>query len=233
MANPYVQLETHCADEAPRQRKHVWALCGILGAAVVLVLCSLGSGSASSASDLLGVVPVGLQRAGPHAGFVPDGRNSRLSAQHRPPQLIWGNMHQPHSTFARQTSTVAWNSPRLAVRGAQTAAAVTEVHSDEEFDAISAESENLVVLNIGTSWCVPCKMFMPTYISLAEEEEFGKVKFLKISGDENEKTVKLMKRLGVRSVPVFAFFKNGEEIGDRVVGAKEEDVRNAVTKLMQ
>eukprot|EP00747_Dinoflagellata_sp_TGD_P138721 gnl/TRDRNA2_/TRDRNA2_175817_c0_seq2.p1 gnl/TRDRNA2_/TRDRNA2_175817_c0~~gnl/TRDRNA2_/TRDRNA2_175817_c0_seq2.p1 ORF type:complete len:228 (+),score=31.76 gnl/TRDRNA2_/TRDRNA2_175817_c0_seq2:61-744(+) len=220
--------------EAPRQHAHAWALCGILGAAVVLALCSLrtsgpSSGTNQSDIDYLGAVRPGLQHAGLHAGFVPAGRHGMLGAQYRPPQVIRGNMRQPGNQVARRASIAAWNSPRHEVRGAQAAAAVVEVHSEDELGVLTTESDGLVVLNVGTSWCVPCKIFMPKYQNMAEE--FNEVKFLKVNGDENESTQELMQRLGVRSVPVFVFFKNGQEIGDRVAGAKEAAIRSRVTEL--
>eukprot|EP00747_Dinoflagellata_sp_TGD_P166799 gnl/TRDRNA2_/TRDRNA2_190152_c0_seq1.p1 gnl/TRDRNA2_/TRDRNA2_190152_c0~~gnl/TRDRNA2_/TRDRNA2_190152_c0_seq1.p1 ORF type:complete len:233 (-),score=44.63 gnl/TRDRNA2_/TRDRNA2_190152_c0_seq1:148-846(-) len=232
MANEYVQLESNRVEETPSQRKRAWAVGGILGATAVLALCSWGfRGTDDSDIDYLGAVPLGLQHPGLRAGLVTHpGRIGLQGTQYRSPALNWGNVRQQGS-IAWQPSTAAWSSPQQAPRGVQAAAEVSDVQSGEEFDEILAVADNLVVLNVGTTWCGPCKMFAPTYKTMAAE--FEKVKFLKLTGDENEQTDKLLKRLGVRSVPVFIFFKDGQEVGDRVVGAKELDVRGAVTKFSE
>lgn len=70
-----------------------------------------------------------------------------------------------------------------------TAEAITEVLCRSDFeDAIEAAGESLVVINIGSSKCGPCKMIYPKYVDMSKE--FGEsAKFLKIVGDTNAETV--------------------------------------------
>ena len=52
------------------------------------------------------------------------------------------------------------------------------------------------------------------------QTQYGKVKFLKLTADENTSTHNLMKTLGARSVPSFYFFRDGEKVGE-VNGAQQ------------
>ena len=51
-------------------------------------------------------------------------------------------------------------------------------------------------------------------------------------GDASPDASKLMKREGVRSVPSFHYFKNGEKI-DVVNGANAEAIEAAITKNLE
>ncbi len=53
--------------------------------------------------------------------------------------------------------------------------------------------------------------------------------FPKVIGDATPEASKLMKREGVRSVPSFHYFLNGEKI-DVVNGANAEAIEGAITK---
>ena len=52
---------------------------------------------------------------------------------------------------------------------------------------------------------------------------------LQVIGDASPDASKLMKREGVRSVPSFHYFKNGEKV-DVVNGANAEAIEAAITK---
>ena len=52
---------------------------------------------------------------------------------------------------------------------------------------------------------------------------------LQVIGDATPDASKLMKREGVRSVPSFHYFKNGEKV-DVVNGANAEAIEAAITK---
>lgn len=58
--------------------------------------------------------------------------------------------------------------------------------------------------------CGPCKMFKPTFAQFAEAYTEQTV-FLSVMGDANASTAKLMKRLAVKAVPAFFFFKEGQQ----------------------
>jgi thioredoxin 1 len=62
-------------------------------------------------------------------------------------------------------------------------------------------------------------------------EKYPGAVFLKVIGDASPEASKLMKREGVRSVPSFHFFVNGEKT-DVVNGANAEAIEAAIAKLV-
>ncbi len=64
-----------------------------------------------------------------------------------------------------------------------------------------------------TARCGPCKLFKPTFEQFAEAYHEQAV-FVSVMGDANTSTAKLMKRLAVKSVPAFFFFREGQQVGD-------------------
>ncbi|CAK9189471.1 unnamed protein product [Sphagnum troendelagicum] len=95
---------------------------------------------------------------------------------------------------------------------------VTIFEDSETFDRLLEEAgERLVVLDISTKTCGPCKMIFPKVVQLSIE--YPDVVFLKINGDTNTDTRALMRKWGVRAVPNFRFFRNGELVHSHT-GAK-------------
>ena len=82
------------------------------------------------------------------------------------------------------------------------------------------------VVILGASWCPDCRRIEPILEVLAKEYE-GKVEFYHISVD-SEGTLKDI--LGVRAIPTLIGYKNGEEIGDRLV---EPDSKTTIETLVK
>ena len=61
-------------------------------------------------------------------------------------------------------------------------------------------------------------------------EKYTDAVFLKVMGDASPEASKLMKREGVRSVPSFHYFINGEKV-DVINGANAEAIEAAITKI--
>jgi len=99
------------------------------------------------------------------------------------------------------------------------------ISSIEEYEQAMSEANGLVVLNIGSKMCGPCKLIAPYVAELSQE--FENAAFLKINGDTNKETVAMMKEWGVKSVPEFRFFKGGEEI-HKHAGANKDLLRAAI-----
>ena len=78
---------------------------------------------------------------------------------------------------------------RSASQTATTVESVTELMSMNDFDSVmESAGDKLVVLDIGSTKCGPCKMVWPKYVEMSEE--FGEqAVFLKINGDTNKDTV--------------------------------------------
>eukprot|EP00607_Mallomonas_marina_P008780 CAMPEP_0182418948 /NCGR_PEP_ID=MMETSP1167-20130531/3332_1 /TAXON_ID=2988 /ORGANISM="Mallomonas Sp, Strain CCMP3275" /LENGTH=109 /DNA_ID=CAMNT_0024593455 /DNA_START=209 /DNA_END=538 /DNA_ORIENTATION=+ len=104
--------------------------------------------------------------------------------------------------------------------------AVNEVASTDSFDSeLKKAGSKLVVVDYSTTWCGPCKVILPKYVELSKKYE--EVVFLKCIGDVSTDASALMKREGVRSVPAFHFWKNGDKV-EVVTGAKIADVEAAI-----
>mmetsp|Transcript_17773 Transcript_17773/g.42807 ORF Transcript_17773/g.42807 Transcript_17773/m.42807 type:complete len:148 (-) Transcript_17773:401-844(-) len=106
--------------------------------------------------------------------------------------------------------------------------AVKDVDSEAGFDAeISGAGDALVVIDYSTTWCGPCKVIAPKFDEFSET--YSDSVFIKVIGDATPDASKLMKREGVRSVPSFHYFKNGEKV-DVVNGANAEAIEAAIKK---
>ena len=77
--------------------------------------------------------------------------------------------------------------------------------------------------------CGPCKVIAPKFEDFSEK--YTDAVFLKVIGDASPDASKLMKREGVRSVPSFHYFKDGEKV-DVVNGANAEAIEACITKHM-
>ncbi|KAL3797310.1 hypothetical protein ACHAW5_011306 [Stephanodiscus triporus] len=126
-------------------------------------------------------------------------------------------------------------TPSLPVRAIAASAvssrplmAVLDVDSEAEFDKkITSAGSKLVVIDYSTTWCGPCKVIAPKFDQLSEA--YPDSVFIKVIGDATPDASKLMKREGVRSVPSFHYFKNGEKV-DVVNGANAEAIEAAIKK---
>ncbi|WP_100949316.1 thioredoxin family protein [Helicobacter pylori] len=70
-----------------------------------------------------------------------------------------------------------------------------------------------VVVNVGANWCPDCRKIEPIMENLAKTYQ-GKVEFFKVSFDESQD---LKESLGIRKIPTLIFYKNGKEVGERIV----------------
>lgn len=81
-------------------------------------------------------------------------------------------------------------------------------HDIDTFLRYVCASLKPVVILVSTTWCPPCKVFKPIFISVVQEmsELF---EFILVDGDTNRKIVE---QLGVRGYPTVVFYKNGKRI---------------------
>lgn len=96
--------------------------------------------------------------------------------------------------------------------------------NDDNFENIISENE-LVLVDVYTSWCGPCKAMSPIIDELSSYFE-NKAIISKIDADSNTDTAI---KLNVRSVPTIILFKGGVEV-ERQVGAKS---KNELIKLIE
>ncbi len=82
------------------------------------------------------------------------------------------------------------------------------------FEEEVLKSKLPVLVDFSADWCGPCKMMAPMIDEFAEEYE-GELKVGKISVDLSPE---IAQKYNVMSIPMFAFFKNGEVV-ETAVGA--------------
>jgi len=95
--------------------------------------------------------------------------------------------------------------------------------TEDTFDK-TIKSKSPVLVDFWAEWCGPCKMIGPMVEELAGEYEHKAI-VAKLNVDDNPK---ISERFGVRSIPTFLLFKDGEVI-DKQVGAVPKSV--LVSKL--
>lgn len=74
-------------------------------------------------------------------------------------------------------------------------------------------SEGAVIVDFGADWCPDCRRIEPIMEALSKDYA-GRVKIYKINIDAEEV---LKDDLGVRRIPTLIFFKDGKEVGERLV----------------
>jgi thioredoxin 1 len=100
--------------------------------------------------------------------------------------------------------------------------------TDENFELFVANSGKTVLVDFGAEWCPPCKAMGPVLELVAKEFE-GKALVGKLDVDTNPQTTA---RYGVRNLPTFLFFKDGNLV-DRIVGAVPKSaLEQRVTSLL-
>lgn len=105
---------------------------------------------------------------------------------------------------------------------------VVDIDSEASFDStVTSAGSNLVVVDYSTTWCGPCKVIAPKFEELSDK--YPDAVFLKVIGDATPTASQLMKREGVRSVPSFHYFKDGEKV-DVVNGANADAIEAAIKK---
>jgi len=108
---------------------------------------------------------------------------------------------------------------------------VNEVKSMEEFQLLLQEEKGPIILEVGFTFCKPCKKFDPKYKLFAEHYE--DVLFLKVYGNRNESCKQLCKQiLGVKATPTFYLYSDGKLV-DKHIGIKEDPFRKKILTLQK
>ncbi|KAH8173439.1 thioredoxin domain-containing protein [Sarocladium implicatum] len=100
--------------------------------------------------------------------------------------------------------------------------AVHDVKSKEEF--AEALKKPVVVLDCFAEWCGPCKAISPILQKLSDDPANQDIHFVKIDVDE---LPQLSAELGIRAMPTFIFFKDGEK-SKELVGANPPALQKLV-----
>lgn len=98
-------------------------------------------------------------------------------------------------------------------------ATIREINSIEEYNRF-IEIKGIKILKFGSEWCGPCKVLKDT-IKNIDAEKVDDVIFAEIDV-ENEELYHICVELGIRGIPVLAYYKDGE-LKDKTTGLQSAD----------
>ncbi|EFJ10424.1 hypothetical protein SELMODRAFT_183993 [Selaginella moellendorffii] len=110
-------------------------------------------------------------------------------------------------------------STTVVTSGQSSSSGVTEVDKDSFWPLVDGAGDKVVVLDMYTQWCGPCKMMFPKIVELSSR--YSDVMFLKL--DCNQENKPLAKELGIRVVPTFKILKHKKIVAE-IAGAKFDDL---------
>jgi thioredoxin 1 len=85
--------------------------------------------------------------------------------------------------------------------------------TDATFDADVTASSTPILVELGASWCPPCRAMAPVLAEIARERQ-ERLRVVTVDSDANPEIVE---RFGVMSVPTLLLFSGGRQV-HRVVG---------------
>ncbi len=98
--------------------------------------------------------------------------------------------------------------------------------SEEDFPREVEQYDGLVVVDLYTDWCQPCKRMKPIFEELSAQ--YPHIKFVKVNCEE---APNLMKRLKITGFPTFLFYKNGKVVGTRVGALGADDFKTKIKEI--
>ncbi|CAO1940672.1 unnamed protein product [Urochloa humidicola] len=93
---------------------------------------------------------------------------------------------------------------------------VTEVTKDTFWPIVKAAGDKVIILDMYTQWCGPCKVMAPKFQAMSEKNL-----------DCNQDNRPLVKELGIKVVPTFKILKDGKVVKE-VTGAKIDELAHAI-----
>jgi len=101
--------------------------------------------------------------------------------------------------------------------------------SSYKSSVVEGSGDKIVIIDFFATWCGPCKVIAPVIAKMSSEDPYSeKCTFYKIDVDE---APDVAQELGIRAMPTFGIFKNGEKV-DEVVGANERELRSKINALL-
>jgi rhodanese-related sulfurtransferase len=107
-----------------------------------------------------------------------------------------------------------WKMNQLPVEGNSSAVQMRVT----DFDKVIADNQ-LVLVNIGATWCPPCRKMQPI-VDQIKKEQGNALYFLAVDGGLD---IDVMKHLQFEALPTFIIYKNGKEVWRKqgIVAAEE------------
>lgn len=93
--------------------------------------------------------------------------------------------------------------------------AIKHITSLNEFNDFVKNATKPVVVDFSAKWCGACQVLKPTYEAVANELS-DKFSFASVDVDE---AGDVANNFGIKGIPTIFFFKNGQKVGQPIVGA--------------
>lgn len=93
---------------------------------------------------------------------------------------------------------------------------ITHIY-DKNFASEVLNENNLVIVDFGATWCMPCKMLKMVLEEIDYENE--EVKIVSVDVDESPR---VSSNYDIQSVPTLLFFRNGRVV-DQMIGFAPKD----------
>lgn len=102
--------------------------------------------------------------------------------------------------------------------------------AQEIFEKNVLQSTLPVVINFSATWCPACISMGPLFAALARDANYiGKITFIKVNYDACKDIAQTQ---GVRSLPFFGFYKNGQKIYSFTGKRSEKAFRDDIERLL-
>lgn len=90
------------------------------------------------------------------------------------------------------------------------------------------KAEQLTIIDFWAEWCGPCKMMLPIFTNIAENNNDENLSFLKMNVDENSK---IPYKFNIRSIPTILFLKDDKEIFRFTGPVSRQVLENKINEL--
>ena len=104
----------------------------------------------------------------------------------------------------------------------------TTIITKDNFQSEVLDQQGTVLIDFWAEWCGPCRSMLPIVEKISNEYE-GKALIGKINVDDYPE---IGTQYGVRNIPFFLFFKDGQVANKHVGTIKESDFKAKIDALL-
>ena len=105
---------------------------------------------------------------------------------------------------------------------------IRKITSVEDYNEFIKKSDSVNIVKFYADWCGPCKVLTDKIVNL-NPDKLNNVFFGEVNVD-NEDFDSVCSELGIRGIPVLAYFKNGVLVNKSVGLVNDNDIYTAIEK---